>query len=93
MEDSTAEIIADKFYSSWVARFGSPKIITSDQGSQFESILAKALYVFLGSQRIRTTAYHPAANGLVNVSIDHSKHQSCASATTAIGIIYCPQSK
>lgn len=43
MSDISANIIATTFYTSWVARFGAPAVITSDRGSQFESTLFQAL--------------------------------------------------
>ena len=49
----------------WISRFGVPLRITSDQGRQFESHLFKALSTLTGTSRIRTTAFHPSANGLV----------------------------
>ena len=63
--DITAASVAQAFVSGWIARFGIPMTITTDRGSQFESHLWQQLMCFLGSARIRTTAYHPAANGLV----------------------------
>lgn len=53
------------FYNGWVSRFGAPATITTDCGSQFESVLFEALVNMLGAQRMRTTAYHPASNGIV----------------------------
>jgi len=65
VKDTTAATIAQTFYTGWVCRYGTPKIITTDQGAQFESRLFTALLKFTGTERIRTTAYHPASNGLV----------------------------
>ena len=44
---------------------GTPLTVTTDRGAQFESQLFTSLLKFLGSTRIRTTSYHPCANGLV----------------------------
>lgn len=63
--DITAETVADVFIANWVARFGTPQRITSDQGRQFESALFQTLMNRIGCKRLRTTPYHPCANGLV----------------------------
>nr|VZI47766.1 unnamed protein product [Spirometra erinaceieuropaei] len=60
-----AETIVKAFVSRWVAIFGAPSMITTDRGAQFESTLFRTLLNFLGCTSIRTTAYHPAANGMV----------------------------
>lgn len=65
LKDMFAETVAEKFYSTWIARFGSPKTITTDQGSQFESALFAALSKLIGAHRIHTTPYHPASNGMI----------------------------
>ena len=65
LSDITAATVAHAFISGWIARFGAPSTITTDRGAQFESNLWHELMCFLGTTRIRTTAYHPAANGLV----------------------------
>ncbi|XP_064469690.1 uncharacterized protein LOC135384418 [Ornithodoros turicata] len=63
--DITANTVARAFLSTWVARFGALAVITTDRGRQFESQTFKDLLCFLGCKRIRTTAYHPSSNGLV----------------------------
>ncbi|KAI5753097.1 hypothetical protein M8J77_023450 [Diaphorina citri] len=57
--------VAKAFYTHWIARFGTPLRITTDQGRQFESSLFKELSTLTGSHHLRTTAYHLAANGMV----------------------------
>ncbi|BHF77541.1 hypothetical protein SprV_0602064800 [Sparganum proliferum] len=63
--DTAALTVAKAFLSRWVAIFGAPSTITTVRGAQFESNLFQSLLSFLGCTRIRTTAYHPAANGMV----------------------------
>lgn len=65
MVDKTAETCADAFVRHWVSRFGTPKVLTSDQGRQFESELFQHLLQALGTKFIRTTGYHPQSNGLI----------------------------
>ena len=65
MPDSTAECVARHFLSSWVARFGAPHTIITDQGVQFESRAWQDVLSCLGTRRQRTTAYHPQSNGMV----------------------------
>jgi len=50
--------------NTWIA-FGAPKTITTNQNTQFESQLFKALSNLLGCERTRTTAYHTAANEII----------------------------
>jgi transposase InsO family protein len=59
-EDCVAALI-----STWVARFGVPAILTSDQGRQFTSTLWAGLTKLLGIQHVQTTAYHSQSNGMV----------------------------
>ena len=68
METISAQKCADTFISTWVARYGVPATITSDQGRQFTSSLWTGLHKMLGVQLINTTAYHPQSNGMVERS-------------------------
>ena len=65
ISDISAQTVAEQSLSSWVARFGVPKSITTDRGAQFESNLWKSLMNLLGTEKHRTTSYHPQANGIV----------------------------
>ncbi|BHF84689.1 hypothetical protein SprV_0902784000 [Sparganum proliferum] len=65
LSNTQAETIVKAFVSRWVAMFGAPSTVTTDCGAQFESALFQTLLNFLGCTRIRTTAYYPAANGMV----------------------------
>lgn len=61
----TAEAVAKVIFEGWICRFGSPKVITTDQGRQFESDLFANLLKLLGIKKNRTTPYHPQCNGMI----------------------------
>lgn len=65
IRDTSSEHIAKTFIESWIATFGVPATITTDRGPQFTSALFRDLNRLIGCTHLRTTAYHPAANGLV----------------------------
>lgn len=65
MPDITAEGTARVFLANWVANFGPPTFIITDQGTQFESRVWQDMLETLGTRRHRTTAYHPCSNGMV----------------------------
>jgi len=65
LRNINAETIVRIFVDNWISRFGVPKRIITDQGRQFESKIFQDLVQTLGSQRLRTTAFHPQSNGIV----------------------------
>lgn len=80
LPDITASTVAAAFISTWVSRFGCHSQIVKGRGRQFESSLFKELTNTLGTTRLRTTAYHPQSNGLVE-----SFHRHLKSALMAYG--------
>ena len=65
LSDITADTVAKALITGWISRFGIPSTITTDRGAQFESHLWHNLMKLLGSHRLRTTAYHPMSNGII----------------------------
>jgi cleavage and polyadenylation specificity factor subunit 1 len=65
MSNILASTIAKTLVENYLPRFGCPAVITTDQGSQFQSKLFQELTKLLGIHHIRTTSYHPQANGMV----------------------------
>ena len=63
--DVTAQTVADAYLLHWVAKFGVPGHLTSDREVHFTSQLWEIMERALGTKLHRTTAYHPAANSLV----------------------------
>ena len=59
-----AEKIAEELIMVF-SRFGIPKEILSDQGTNFMSQLLKELYRLMKIHPIRTSPYHPQTDGLV----------------------------
>lgn len=65
LPDQTAETVAKAAVDNFFSRFGCPREICTDQGSNFTSHLFRALCQRLEIDKKRTTPYHPSANGQV----------------------------
>lgn len=65
LQDITAESVAKAFLSGWIARFGVPSQVVTDQGRQFESELFREFSKLLGIRVTHTTPYHPQSNGQI----------------------------
>lgn len=63
--NTTAKSVAIAFLTGWISRFGVPLEVITDRGSQFESELFLHLSSIIGFQHIRTCAYHPQSNGII----------------------------
>ena len=86
LPNAKAETVAATFVSEFVCRFGIPREIHSDRGTNFESELFRGMCRILGIDKTRTTAYNPKSDGLierfnrtlitiVSVMIDPRKNQ------------------
>ncbi|XP_068250727.1 uncharacterized protein [Palaemon carinicauda] len=65
MTEATTQACAEAFLSNWVSRFGVPDDITTHRGLAFLSDIWLALANLMGTTLHSTTAYNPAANGMV----------------------------
>ena len=65
LRDISAKTISKTILREWIAVFGCPSVITTDRGSQFQSTLFDEFTKLLGVKHMKTTAYHPCANGLI----------------------------
>ena len=61
----TAQTVADVIVQEFVGRFGVPRLIHSDQGREFESLLISHLCQLLHIKKTRTIAYNPKSDGMV----------------------------
>lgn len=64
LTDKTAASVAKAIHEDWLCIFGPPKELVTDQGAEFESTLIQELCAANGVDKLRTTPYHPQANGL-----------------------------
>ena len=65
LPDITASSCATAFLWGWIARFGVPSQIITDQGRQFTSGLWRDTMALLGVSPVLTTSYHPQSNGMI----------------------------
>ena len=62
LHNKSAEIIAKTVMEHWVAPFGPPKFIRSDEGTDCDSALMQYVCRAMGIRKIRTPIYSPQAN-------------------------------
>ena len=59
-----ATTVSKAFCNQWIFRHGAPRVIHSDQGTQFESAVFEQMMKRFNIKKSRTTAYWPAGNGI-----------------------------
>ena len=65
LPDMTTETVVNALVERWIAIYGVPERIHTDQGTQFESRLFQSLCAALHIEKSRTTPYHPQGNGKI----------------------------
>ena len=65
LADQTAESVAKCVVDGFIARFGCPLEIHTDQGKNFDGRLFASVCELLQIAKTRTTPYHPSSNGQV----------------------------
>ena len=65
LPNQEATTIATKLVEEVICRYGVPRELHSDQGSNFESKVMAEVCWLLGIQKTRTTPYNPKSDGLV----------------------------
>ena len=65
MPNQEAETVNEILVREWVCRFGLPKFIHSDQGTNFESRVFQKVCEILGIDKTRTTPGRPQSDGMV----------------------------
>ncbi|GBM54870.1 Transposon Tf2-9 polyprotein, partial [Araneus ventricosus] len=73
--DMRAKTVCRAIFDTWISHFGCPSVITSDQGSQLRSSMFVEFTRMLGTQKIRTTPYHPISNRIVERFHRHLKSE------------------
>ena len=65
LRNHLAPTVARALVDTVISRFGTPQRILTDQGAEFESQLFKELCNLLNINKVRTTPYRPATNGML----------------------------
>ena len=65
LADTSAATIGKAFWFNIVCKYGCPRTVLTDLGRNFMSSMFEELLRFTKTDRLRTTAYHPQTDGLV----------------------------
>jgi hypothetical protein len=64
LTNQKAHVVAHTIFDEWFCRYGCPSIMVSDRGKNFLSILVKHISAICHVKRIKTSSFHPSANGI-----------------------------
>ncbi|HLP44037.1 MAG TPA: RNase H-like domain-containing protein [Candidatus Nanoarchaeia archaeon] len=62
IRDKEGPTVAKAFLNEWVCRYGIPKVIVSDRGTEFTAGIFQELCRFMGTKHSPTAAYRPQGN-------------------------------
>lgn len=65
LRNHTALTVARALMTHVFSKYGAPRQILTDRGSEFESSLFQELLRWMGIDKLRSTALRPACNGVV----------------------------
>ena len=66
MSRTPGSLQLERFVNEFITRYGTPRQVHTDQGTNFQkSHLFQEMCELLGVDKTRTTAFHPASDGLV----------------------------
>src|SRR4030088_1368496 len=65
IEGKTADNVARAFINGFVLRYGAPRKIYSDRGTEFVNETLRSIAEMLGCEQSTTRGYDPAANGAI----------------------------
>ena len=65
LQNQEATTVADKLVNEFISRFGIPRQLHSDQGTNFKSNVMKEICRLFGIDETRTTPFHPQPDGQV----------------------------
>ncbi|CAF1481149.1 unnamed protein product [Rotaria sordida] len=65
LTDCSAQTTAQALFKEYICRYGVPKSVLSDQGTQFKNQLMEVMAKLIGYNHIFSSVYHPQTNGMV----------------------------
>ena len=65
LPNQEARTVAKALMDHWIARYGVPRQVLSDRGTNFERKLFRELCILLGTDKVRTSSYKASTNGMI----------------------------